>query len=93
VFVEEIDSGQRCPQAVTSNTLRAMLETWRDHELQWVLYETNAKQATSALVYGKEVTLQTHGLDEYGRTIEDVILPEDLNLNQELTRGAKKVVG
>jgi hypothetical protein len=74
VFVEEIDSRQRCTQAVTSDTLRALLETWRDHELQWVLYETNAKQATSALVYGKEVTLHTHGHDKYGRTIADVLL-------------------
>jgi len=42
VSVEEIDSGQRCTQAVTSDPLRALLETWCDHELQWVLYETNA---------------------------------------------------
>jgi len=42
VFVEEIDSGQRCTQAVASDTLRALLETWCDPELQWVLlYETN----------------------------------------------------
>jgi micrococcal nuclease len=56
-------------------------------------YGTRAKQAASALVYGKEVTFQTHGRDEYGLTFGDVILPEDLILNQELTRGAKKVVG
>lgn len=43
VFVEEIDSGQRGTQAVTSDPLRALLETWCDHELQWVLYETNAR--------------------------------------------------
>ncbi len=30
---------------------------------------TRAKQATSALVYGKEVALQTHGIDKYGPTI------------------------
>ena len=42
VFAEEIDLGQRCTQAVTSDTLRAVLETWCDHELQWVDYETNA---------------------------------------------------
>ena len=41
VFVEEIDSGQRCTQTA-SDPLRALLETWCDHELQWVLYETNA---------------------------------------------------
>jgi hypothetical protein len=33
VFVEEIDSGQRCNQAVTSDTPRAVLETWCDHDL------------------------------------------------------------
>lgn len=43
VVVEEIDSGQRSIQAVTSDPLRAMLETWCDHELQWVLYETTAR--------------------------------------------------
>ena len=41
VYVEEIDSGQRCTLAVASDTLMALLETWCDHELQWVLYETN----------------------------------------------------
>jgi hypothetical protein len=35
VFAEEIDLGQRCTQAVTSDTLRAVLETWCDHELRW----------------------------------------------------------
>ena len=42
VFVEEIDSEQRCTQAATSDSLRALLEAWCNHELQWVLYETNA---------------------------------------------------
>ena len=32
-----------------------------------------AKQATSGLVFGKEITLQTHGKDKYGRTIADVL--------------------
>lgn len=30
-------------------------------------YGTKAKQATSVLVFRKEVTLQTHGKDKYGR--------------------------
>src|SRR4030095_13734628 len=38
-----------------------------------------AKQAASALVFGKGVTLETHGLDKYGRTIADVILPDGTN--------------
>ena len=56
-------------------------------------YGTRAKQAVSELVLGGEDTVKTHGDDKYKRTIGDVILPEDLILNQELTRGAKKVVG
>ena len=45
-----------------------------------------AKQAASALVFGKEVTLETHGLDKYGRTIADVILPDGTNVNHELVK-------
>ena len=43
-----------------------------------------AKQAASALVFGKEVTLQTHGKDKYQRTLADVILPDGTNVNQAL---------
>jgi endonuclease YncB( thermonuclease family) len=35
-----------------------------------------AKQAASALAFGKEVTLQTHGYDKYKPTLGDVILPD-----------------
>lgn len=42
-----------------------------------------AKQAASALVFGKQVTLQTHGLTKYGRTLADVLLPDGMNLNQD----------
>lgn len=38
-----------------------------------------AKQAASDLAFLKEVTLQTHGLDKYGRTLADVHL---LHLNR-----------
>jgi micrococcal nuclease len=34
-----------------------------------------AKQATSELVVGKDVVLQTHGTGRHGRTIADVFLP------------------
>ena len=47
-------------------------------------YGKRAKQAASALVYGKIVTLQTHGKDKYGRTIGDVILPDGTNVNHML---------
>ncbi len=38
-----------------------------------------AKQATSELVFGKEVTLQTFGKDKCGRMIADVMLPDGTN--------------
>jgi len=49
-------------------------------------YGKRAKQATSALVFGKEVTLQTYGKDKYGRTIADVLLPDGTNVNHALVR-------
>jgi endonuclease YncB( thermonuclease family) len=49
-------------------------------------YGKRAKQAASELVYGTEVTLQSYGRDKYGRTIADVILPDGMNLNQELLK-------
>jgi endonuclease YncB( thermonuclease family) len=45
-----------------------------------------AKQAASELVFGKEVTLQTHGKDKYSRTIADVILPDGTNVNRSLVK-------
>ena len=49
-------------------------------------YGQKAKQAASALVFGKEVTLQTHGHDKYGRTLADVLLPDGTNVNHELVK-------
>ena len=40
------------------------------------------RQAPSALVYGKEIILQIHGLDKYGRAIADVLLTDVTNRNQ-----------
>lgn len=45
-----------------------------------------AEHIASDLVFRKQVTLQTHGVDELGRTIGVVILPDGLNLNEELVR-------
>lgn len=45
-------------------------------------YGKRAKHATSELVFGKEVTLQTHGKDKYGRTLADVLLPGGTNANR-----------
>jgi endonuclease YncB( thermonuclease family) len=44
-------------------------------------FGNNAKHATSELVFGKDVTLQTHGLDKYHRTIADVLLSDGTNVN------------
>jgi endonuclease YncB( thermonuclease family) len=45
-----------------------------------------AKQAASALVYGKEVTIQTHGKDKYGRTLADVLQPDGTNVTHTLVK-------
>ena len=49
-------------------------------------YGSKAKQATSELVFGKAVSLETYGLDKYGLTIADVSLPDGVNVNLELVR-------
>lgn len=46
----------------------------------------NAKHAAADLAFGKEVTIQTHGKDKYGRTLGDVILPDGTNVNHELIK-------
>ena len=45
-----------------------------------------AKHAASNLAFGKDVMVQTHGHDKYKRTLGDVILPDGMNLNQELVK-------
>jgi endonuclease YncB( thermonuclease family) len=45
-----------------------------------------AKQAAAALVFGKEIALQTHGKDKYGRTLADVLLPDGTNVNHALVK-------
>lgn len=45
-----------------------------------------AKRVTSALVFGKEVMLQSHGKDKYKRTLADVLLPDGTNVNHELVK-------
>jgi endonuclease YncB( thermonuclease family) len=47
-------------------------------------YGKKAKQAVADLVFRKGVTLQTYGLDKYGRTIADVFLSDGTNVNHEL---------
>src|SRR5262245_12420471 len=49
-------------------------------------YGKRAKQALSALVFGRDVILQTHGQDKYGRTLADVFLSDGTNVNHELVK-------
>jgi endonuclease YncB( thermonuclease family) len=44
----------------------------------------HAKQAASELVFGKDVTLQTHGKEKYKRTLADVLLLDGTNVNHTL---------
>ena len=49
-------------------------------------YGKKAKQAASEFVFGKDVMLQTHGKDKYGRTLADVLLPDGTNVNHRLVK-------
>ena len=49
-------------------------------------YGNNAKQATSALIFLVDVTLQIHGKDKYGRILADVLLRDEANVNHELVK-------
>ena len=49
-------------------------------------YGQKAKQAASALVFGKDVTLQTYGKDKYRRTLADVRLQDGTNVNHTLVK-------
>jgi micrococcal nuclease len=45
-----------------------------------------AKQFTSFMVFGRDVTVREFGKDQYGRVIADIITPEGKSLNHELVR-------
>ena len=47
-------------------------------------YGKRAKQVTSALVFAKQVSLQTHGKDKHGRTLAEVLLSDGTNVNHTL---------
>ena len=49
-------------------------------------FGTRAKQALSALAFGRDVMLDTHGQDKYNRTLADVILRDGTNVNHELVK-------
>jgi micrococcal nuclease len=45
-----------------------------------------AKQFTSEMAFGKEVTVKVTGHDRYGRTLGEFMLPDGRDLNRELVR-------
>ena len=44
------------------------------------------KHAACDLAFGKGVTVQTHGLDKYKRTLADLILSDGTNINHTLVK-------
>ena len=49
-------------------------------------FGTRAKRAASALMFGREVMLHTHGQDKYRRTLADVVLKDGTHVNHELVK-------
>src|SRR5262245_34908035 len=49
-------------------------------------YGNNAKQAASALVFGRDVILQTHGQDKYNCTLADAFLQDGTHVNHTLVK-------
>ena len=49
-------------------------------------FGNNAKHAVADLAFRKEVILQTHGKDKYGRTLADVDLLAGTNVNHTLVK-------
>jgi micrococcal nuclease len=49
-------------------------------------YGHQAKQATSTMVFGKEVLLQTYGRDRSGHILADVRLPDGTHVNHTLVK-------
>ena len=49
-------------------------------------FTNRAKQFVSGLVFGQTVIVRGRGVDRYGRTIADVLLPDGRNLNHEAVK-------
>lgn len=45
-----------------------------------------AKWATSALVFGRTVTIQPHDTDKYKRIVADIVLADTTHVNQKLVK-------
>src|SRR5215475_7442225 len=49
-------------------------------------FGTQARKFTSDLAFQRDVTVQIHATDRYGRLVGEVLLPDGRSLNQELGR-------
>lgn len=49
-------------------------------------YGHKSEEFVALQAFGKDVTVQTYGLDKYGRTIGDVYLPDGTMLNKEMVK-------
>ncbi len=49
-------------------------------------FGTRAKEYTSELAFGQEVSVYGNRRDRYGRTLAEVLLPDGRSLNQELVK-------
>lgn len=49
-------------------------------------YGSRAKLVTAVLTFGQTVTITPYEKDKYGRTVADVILPDQTNVNQLLVK-------
>ena len=49
-------------------------------------FSQRAEQAASDLAFRKEITLQAHGQDKYGRTLADVRLLDETHVNHTLVK-------
>jgi len=49
-------------------------------------FGTRAKEYTSTLAFGKDVTVRGDKRDRYGRTLAEIFLPDGRSLNEELVK-------
>jgi endonuclease YncB( thermonuclease family) len=51
-----------------------------------ICFRSRPQYAVSVELHAEEVTVQTHGLDRYGRTLGDVLLLDGTNVNHALVK-------
>ena len=49
-------------------------------------YSNASKRQLSSLTFGKRVRVLVRDTDRYGRTVAEIILPDDRNVNQEMVK-------